>query len=84
MGATKRKERHLHEEQHKEETSKLPKANTLFNLQSQSQKLSSVPLGDSYIANSNELFAAVDSSFIEPEYQVLEVAEEQHTVIEKE
>ena len=65
-GATKRKERHLREEQLKQETSKLPKLDTFFNLQSQSQELpaedyelstptsSFVPLGDSFVSNSNE------------------------------
>ncbi|KAI6647183.1 Zinc finger MYM-type protein 1-like [Oopsacas minuta] len=37
-GATKRKERHLREEQQIQETSKLPKLDTFFNLQSQSQE----------------------------------------------
>ena len=95
-GATKRKQRHLRDEQQKEEKSKLPKLDTFFNLQSQSQELSAedyelstltssiVSLGDSFVSNSSELLAVVDSSFIESEDQVPEVAEEQHTFTEKE
>ena len=43
-----------------------------------------VSLGDSFVSNSNELLAVVDSSFNESEDQVPEVAEEQHTFTEKE
>ena len=61
-GATNRKECHLREEQQKEETSKLPKLDTFFILQSESPaeefelstSKSFVPLRDSCISNSNE------------------------------
>ena len=80
----------------KQETSELPKRDTFFNLQSQSQELpaeeyelststsSFVPLGDSFVSNSNELLAVVDSSFVESEYQVPEVVEEHRALTQKE
>ena len=43
-----------------------------------------VSLGDSFVSNSNELLAVLDSSFIESEYQVPEAVEEQHALTQKE
>ena len=74
-------------QQQKQEIFKLPKLDTFFNFQSQSQALqaedyelststsSIVPLSDSCVSYSNELFELEYSSFIQSEYQVPEVAE---------